>query len=354
MSEISKIKVQDVLYDIKDERARDYTAYEVTATDVRYAEGEYKKTVTFADKGTFELSNKTPIPASMTEELYVYTNSEPSNSDVIIDWGDGEKTIFAEATDLVVTPEDNFEKKILAKHTYKTAGVYIVKIYGKGYWKLSHNEQSTTGNLMSRVFEDDLPIAEHLNSLSGFCSRALRLLYVNISSYHNVIAMPNITYMLSVCSNLQYAYGLKRMYNLYSCAGLFLNNVNLIDTDFRAPATVYMLDSCFHKCGSLTTAVQNLFCEKGKMPFVHKTISITNMFNGCTSLTGTIPADILWNSDNTFTGNSNTFALCPDSIKSQAPVSWGGTADDSIIVDKEQVLIDKIVSAIPKVTQEKF
>ena len=118
MSEISKIKVQDVLYDIKDERARDYTAYEVTATDVRYAEGEYKKTVTFADKGTFELSNKIPIPASMTEELYVYTNSEPSNSDVIIDWGDGTVT-YGENT-----------------HTYTKAGTYVVK--GK-YWFANAN-----------------------------------------------------------------------------------------------------------------------------------------------------------------------------------------------------------------------
>jgi hypothetical protein len=134
---------------------------------------------------------------------------------------------------------------------------------------------------------------------------------------------------------------------------MFHNDVSLIDTDFRIPATAYSFDNCFYNCGKLKTPIQNLFFEKGTMTFLYKTIGVRNLFNGCTSLTGTIPADILWNSDNTFTGTSNTFALCPDSIKSQAPVSWGGTASDNIIIDHEQVIVDSVLGKLPEVEDGK-
>ena len=57
------------------------------------------------------------------------------------------------------------------------------------------------------------------------------------------------------------------------------------------------------------------------------TVSMDSMFKGCSKLTGTVPADLLWNNPNvTFTDTSRAFSECSDAIRSQVPSAWGGKA----------------------------
>ena len=68
-----------------------------------------------------------------------------------------------------------------------------------------------------------------------------------------------------------------------------------------------------------------------KNGFIAKKLDFQAVFSSA-KLTGTVPADILWK-DKTiqWSNTERAFAGCPAEIRSQVPVSWGGTASDDII-----------------------
>jgi hypothetical protein len=308
----------------------DYTAWEVYPTDKDLAPGEYSKTfIVEGQEVTF--TNPTKVDAGMTEQFAIYTNSPAEESDVIVDWGDGSISSIKNGDYFSVKTDDNQEYIFEVAHTYEVPNqTYTVKVYGRKYWKIGHI--ATSGNLMSRCFTDDLPIASHLMSLGNFACRAFKLLYVNIPAYHRVLTIPTWVNCFLECKNLLKATGFKRIYPLYSLGHLFHGCWNLTDTDFRIPTTATDISYIFCSCQSLVKDVSSLFDNQANtlLGFANSTVSINYSFYGTRRITGTIPADILWNNQKTkFLGSGECFTN--SALSSQAPISWGGTASDTII-----------------------
>jgi hypothetical protein len=323
----------------------DYTAWEVYPTDKDLAPGEYSKTfIVEGQEVTF--TNPTKVDAGMTEQFAIYTNSPAEESDVIVDWGDGSISSIKNGDYFSVKTDDNQEYIFEVAHTYEVPNqTYTVKVYGRKYWKIGHIASS--GNLMSRCFTDDLPIASHLMSLGNFACRAFKLLYVNIPAYHRVLTIPTWVNCFLECKNLLKATGFKRIYPLYSLGHLFHGCWNLTDTDFRIPTTATDISYIFCNCQSLVKDVSSLFDNQANtlLGFANSTVSINYSFYGTRRITGTIPADILWNNQKTkFLGSGECFTN--SALSSQAPISWGGTASDTIIETPTNNKVNELTSKV--------
>jgi hypothetical protein len=101
------------------------------------------------------------------------------DNDVIIDWGDG--TIEA-IKDGKYTWKSG--KQYDLSHDYASSmtedvQTFIVKIYGKDYYTFRNNS-FPNNNLISRIFDVDLPIASHIGNFASMCLGATRLTNVTI------------------------------------------------------------------------------------------------------------------------------------------------------------------------------
>lgn len=282
------------------------------------------------------------VPANATCKLRMYSyKKNREDCDVVIDWGDGTTTRVADTADTSVTFTDYSKSyrdvhkysNIMIPHTYadKDCGKkYIVKIYGKDYFMLRGNN-AEANNIISRMLDRDLPIASCVTNLSSFCRNSLRLLQVNVPKGYLLRSGINITYLFAGCTNLRF--GL----NEYCVFGMPENNC-------------YMFNNCV-----------NLECDISNFDYIFRAGSVINnfsyIFTNCKKLFGTIDPKVYWDNPSTlYAGKLITydcFLGCSAAIRNQAPKAWGGTLDNSML-DKEQILIDKVIAAIPKMTQEAF
>lgn len=108
-----------------------------------------------------------------------------TDSDIVIDWGDGsDVSVLKNTTQLPVVNHKNTEEVsklscsfykeleqsyLHAVHTYKTDGIYEIKIFGKKYWAINH--QYITNNKLCSAFTKNLKIASHIYNFSSFCRR---------------------------------------------------------------------------------------------------------------------------------------------------------------------------------------
>lgn len=271
------------------------------------------------------------IPALMTERFTIRANCQYADSDVVIDWGDGATSILRngdfESEDLTDwDKEHQFEVKTYFSHTYAAEGKYIIKIHGKKYFHFSHG-WTTANNLMCRCLESDLPLAGNVNNLSYFATNAPRLVNLCVPTFMDFHNVENFTGMFTNCKNLQYAYGFKRKIRIPRAASSFFANCNaLIQADLIIPPGAVDAtgnQQCYTGCGSLITPIQNLLPSAG---FCNRIVSVQNFFKGCASLTGTVPAALLWEDTSKVWQNTATaFLGASDAIRAQVPASWGGT-----------------------------
>lgn len=299
----------------------DYTAFEVYANDTEIVAGTL-------DEYTQETYNNA-VPAGMTHWVLLRSQVSPEVADIVVDFGDGTSMKASE-----ITSEDFTGSTYKFAHTYKKSGKYIIKIYGKDYFGFN-NKFKTTGdydefNLISRVLDQDLPLAAHITNLASIAARAKRLLKVNIPAY-KLTNSYNWANMFQYCYNLKYVYGLYAPEALYAYKGMFTDCSSLIETDFTFPR--YSGDSSFYMvfsgCVNLTMDVASLLPTQG---FVSHEINVSAIFKNCSKLYGTVPANILWDDRRINWSNPvNAFRGCSDEIRLQVPKSWGGKADDSII-----------------------
>ena len=113
---------------------------------------------------------------------------------------------------------------------------------------------------------------------------------------------------------------------------MFQEDKSLRECDMLLPAIVGEnagYSEVFHNCIALEGNIANFFPKNG---FVGPIVYLDRTFKGCAKLTGTPPANMLWNNTHIRWINTvSTFAGCSDEIRAQVPVSWGGTASDNII-----------------------
>lgn len=347
MSEISKIKVGGDLYNIVDSTvdqklkhySKDYTAFEVLATDTDIEAGTLIKDVPqfaedITDEEVLAAKVRETILACKGAHFIIKSSHKKDEIDVIVDWGDG---TFEKLSDLS-------DDKIIGTnyhmfHMYENAGKYIIKIYGKKYWgfrtEYSENNQLKTDgydNLLYKILEKDLPVASHLTNYSGLCSKSLRLIMLKMWSYSNFqIYAKHVDNLFCYSKNMVKAIGFNDTCNSWTqVSNTFVGCSSLIYTDFILPRMMVsdgpadFCNGCFNLKKDITEFFPNGFV-------LDRPGRARSMFVSCQKLYGDVSkiAKYLWDSEypwNLPTSSTQLpFLGCSDEIRAQVPVSWGGT-----------------------------
>jgi hypothetical protein len=272
--------------------------------------------------------------------MYIRTTfNDPKNTDIVVDWGDNTITVLKDCTQvtnidnqlkqyILVSSKDN-DVCIQLKHKYSSTGKYIVKIFGKNYYNIyTPDRDSGEDNLICRVLDNDLPIASHIINMSSFYRNSIRLLKVKLPEYYDITKWINVSNMFIYCTNLLSLTGFENKFKCLQSFDKFIaNTTSLQECDLTIPAVLY-------RDNNLSAFATNCNYIDLDMLFSHnalsavKVVNVNKAFSGCKFKEGTIvPADKLWD-DKTKTWKNTTscFANCSDEIKSQVPMSWGGTA----------------------------
>lgn len=308
----------------------DYSAFEVYAHDTEIPVGELTAPhLDYIGQPGDIISQA--VPASMTHRFIIRSEIQQSEQTTVVDWGDGVVTKLSDIVPQYLT--DAKEYRFTAEHIYAKNGTYIVKIIGKDYFSFIYGGDETK-NLLCRIFDTDLPIAPWIWNVSGICRQAQRLLRVNFHSHSVGIQATNWSNAFLGDRNLLTVYGFTGYNNHYTVATqIFTNARALTGTDFTLcpyPRTLAANSGCFIKCDKLAVDINKLIPVNGFKS--GSTIDLAQVFWGCSNISGTVPADLLWNDTTiTWVNTGQAFADCSAEIRAQVPVSWGGTAPDSII-----------------------
>ena len=332
----------DIELSITDEMKKDYTAFEVYPTSKVMAPGEFSY---------LGYTNSVEIPAQDTHHFVLRSLLTQDKQDVIIDWGDGTFTDVKAGGDDVIVKLDYSDTNFFIKHKYAEPDKpYIVKIYGTTYFgfmgenntrKIDDGsgdaESYKKHNLISRIFDIDLPVASCLTNTASMCLYANRLLKVYVYGHAILRQSSNWTLTFNACKNLVYAGGFEDdNFCPAATTQVFASCSSLTYSDFRlpvAPRSSSVTGTMYKGCTSLTMDVEKLL---PKANFFTSPYEMTQMFyeSGVTISAETAEevASKLWNNPNiTFTGISKVFGRCSAETKASVPVSWCGTAPDSII-----------------------
>lgn len=277
------------------------------------------------------------IPACTMHKMTLRSAQEPEECDVVIDWGDGNIEAIKDMT--WTTTNHTVGKSYELAHDYASAMTqssqrFIVKIYGKDYYTFRHNLYKDN-NLISRIFDSDLPIAKHVTNFASMAFSADRLLKVHFPhSTAPFTYVYNWSSCFNECPNVVSITGFEDI-NLRSDAiydGFMAACGNLVTTDFIFPAGLSRIQNIFTGDVKLARDINDFFPKQG---FSSANIMIRAPFAYCKSITGTVQVDKLWNNPNivwTFEHTTDRpFRLCSDELRAQVPISWGGTASDDII-----------------------
>ena len=82
----------------------------------------------------------------------------------------------------------------------------------------------------------------------------------------------------------------------------------------------------FEGCSALSSDIENLLPKAG---FEKSNVNLQTTFRNCSSIVGTPPADILWESSSVEFSHANTFAGCTSLDLTRTPVDWGGSPQTS-------------------------
>lgn len=328
------------------ENDKEYTAFEVLPNKVQIPSGSVIGDTILAEKltdttvlGTALANN---IEPNTLHRIKIRTNQpDPTKSDVVIDWGDG--TVSSVATQEYESSNIDAagkEGEYIFAHDYAQALTeanlnskrYTVKIYGRQYYNLSHKIDSANtlvSNIMCRCFEIDLPFASNFKNISNFCFGSKTLVFASFEAVkYNYFE--NAQGLFTSCSNLVKAVGFGAAFTAATCGSFFSGCGQLVATDFVMPMNTVRhnsLEMVFNACTSLTKDISTLFPKVWSMKGV--SVSANGMFKWCNHLTGTVPANLLWNNpDITWTNTSTAFANSSAEIRAQVPTSWGGTASE--------------------------
>lgn len=322
------------------------TADETIASGTYESNPENFDTITLTEPITKGSYQNHAASDPMTHHIRIASNTPPEYQDVRIDWGDGTETLLSSEN----VENDYVPYYYNVRHTYENEGFYIMKMYGKQYFRISSYGEQTedTGyyvntNLICRVFEDNLPIASHLQDFNKTCECARKLTSVAITRNFDRSYVCNVQYMFNHCTNLKTVSGFKyyRFQYLSAADNMFSNCTNLTSSDFKLPDGNQLAGTGFSgiyaNCGKLSTSLKALLPPNG---FAQKNVALHNAFKNCTSLPA-LPSgldailwkDITrnWSCSGCFTGSS---------VASQAPVSWGGDLADAEVAPVEQQLAD--------------
>lgn len=203
------------------------------------------------------------IPVGMIHEFSLDIFGDLIQSDVTIDWGDGNITKVCEETSKTFS------------HTYIKTGKYLITIAGEKYNRIKST--SSDKNLICRIFEYDLPTTAKLRKASSLCAGALRLIELDCTYNDTFKKLINFPYLFLNCQNLKKAIGFPDLTYVQSVNGVFSSCHNLITTDFKLPEFSDDYSAVFAACYELTTPIDKLLPTAG---FAPNTINLTDTFTG--------------------------------------------------------------------------
>ena len=329
MSQISKIQVSGSLYDIRDEYARiqiqelkktnnsesndlvDYTAFEVFAHNYDIPVGECEELGGYVN---YEIQTN-------TKQMFTIRTMQPdyTKSDIIVDWGDGSISYinlgqFNQNDDNADNSHDLSigERNYTVEHDYANSlnsenvnsKKYIVKIYGRQYYNIMTKVTPKVkpagvtyiySNIICRILDIDLPIASHIGNLTGMFEKSECLLNVN-AELLKYRYFENCSQMFRYCNNLLNAIGFKRCFTKSNCSQMFAACYSLQNADAQLALDSIRSSSSsgmYVDCINLAVDVSSLIPEVNGS---HGPYNVSNAFDNCRLLTGTIPANKLWNS----------------------------------------------------------
>jgi hypothetical protein len=325
-SENNKLKLAEGYY-------KDYTAFEVFAHDYDIPVGECE------ELGGYVYYK---IPASVTNKFMLRTIGDIELNDVVIDWGDGTTSSISknEYEDIIDYPSDAYKRKdLLISHTYdvsnyplisdssKHSHKFIVKIFGKNYCAFRHhiskfkNPETNAAysnvdgkfNLVSRVFDTDLPTASFINDFSSTFLGSQRLLNVVVDLNNNIKKVNGATSLFSDCKNLLKVNGLEFLSNsriVY--ASMFYRCYSLIECDLRVTNPNEGIQGLFYDCRNLSLDLYQLLSRMNVNG--NLSINVQHCFNKCIKFTCSNYeklGDLLWNNKNvTWLNTTETFIGC--------------------------------------------
>lgn len=338
----------------------EYSAFELYATNSVISAG------TIDEKTGLEY--KVNVPAGMIHVFEIRSQHYQHEQNIVIDWGDGSvdevRTAPTKAestvgnTNGIYYSDMDSEKQcsIFCTHKYTMPGRYIAKIWGNTYWGLRCAVANK--NIISRVFDNDLPTYSGCYNFSRLCYNSLKLQQVITPKYHNAIrSIANTTDTFGGCKNLLKAEGFSPyLFNsvVRAPCGMFKNCTNLQSTDVTlAPvaASKSYNTEMYLNCENLEADLVKLLPELG---FANRIVPMNKTFYGCKKLTCSnwdLVASILWEDTSKIWQNtSQCFVGCSDELREHIPYEWGGTGfkpfkDQSIHIENVDSLYSLIEQA---------
>ena len=287
-----------------------FSAFEVMPTKVEIS-GHYRE-----------------IPACTVHKFTLRSANPIENNDVVVDWGDGCIEVIADGKyEWIKNKQYNLEHDYAESMT-ENVQKFIVKIYGKNYYTFRCNEAvvadgvklTLSNNLISRIFDVDLPMAPHISNFSSICYGALRLFSVTIPHSTKYITDGyNFSSTFQWAENLTSVMGFEDNLLRSNChvSCMFKYCYSLIETDFTIPACVISISDIFYDCKKLSVKIENLLPAGG---FALTNINMNLAFGNTISLTGTPPENLLWNSGKNFIKFNTSFRN--SGVKNNVPDEW--------------------------------
>ena len=270
--------------------------------------------------------------------------------DCVVDFGDGTTQTYA---------GNNSSKRV--SHSYSESNIYTIKITGNhSNFRASRNiieiiQISNSVTNCSYMFNnctslttipEGFTLGNSVTNCSGMFQGCLKITTIpstltipnsvtdcsamffscsSLTAIPSTLTIPNsvayCTNMFASCKSLTTIPETLTIPNsVTNCGGMFYNcsSLTAIPSTFTIPNLVTNCSYVFYKCSSLTSDISNIWPTWNSTG----TINLSNMFNGCSKVVGTVPADKLWNSGKTFS-SSSCFTNCTSLTNyDEIPAEW--------------------------------
>ena len=193
--------------------------------------------------------------------------------DCVVDFGDGTTQTYT---------GNNSSTQVT--HSYSTSDIYTIKITG------NHSNFRASQNIIE--------IIQISNSITD-CSR---MFYIcsSLTTIPETLIIPN---SVTDCLNM-----------FYWCSSL-----TEIPSTFTIPNSATVCTAMFSGCTSLKSDISNIWPSTWNST---GTITLVAMFQNCSKVVGTVPADKLWNSGKTFSSD-RCFSNCTSLTNyDEIPAGW--------------------------------
>lgn len=287
------------------------------------------------------------VSVETKQSITLRSSHDISQQNVIIDWGDDTKTIIGDSlnnTDVKISyskQNEDYEITYICTHDYadylQKIGVsnkkITVTITGTTYWSIRLND-GNKNNIVSRIWDLDLPFYDGCTNIASFVTTSDRLLYVRVPAYYSLLfTLYNGSSAFAKCTNLQYVHGFNKYVwyqSIRSIDNIFSGCSNLIKSDCRIPRSFTYTPSAikmYADCSNLAVDLNSLLPGTGFE--TRRMTGLSSVFLNCISLTCSDTnkmSDMLWNDDAIKWSDQPLWLLgCNSTLSNDVPINWGGS-----------------------------